>query len=42
MILKLIAFSPIGYLRDSMNFFDGIIVSLSIVDISLINYNNSY
>jgi hypothetical protein len=33
--LKLVALSPIGYMRDSMNMFDGIIVIFSIIDLSI-------
>lgn len=32
--LKMVALSPIGYMRDNMNIFDGIIVIFSIVDLS--------
>ena len=35
MILKLIALSPLGYVRDKMNIFDGLIVAISIVDLSI-------
>jgi hypothetical protein len=34
MILKNLAFNPLGYVRDKMNVFDGTIVTLSIVDLS--------
>jgi len=34
--LKLIALSPIGYMRDNMNIFDGIIVIFSIIDLSFV------
>jgi len=32
MIMKLIAFTPRGYVRDNMNNFDGIIVIISVID----------
>ena len=35
--LKLIAFTPIGYVRDKMNIFDGTIVSLSIMEMTLLS-----
>ena len=34
--LKLIAFGPIGYLRDKMNIFDGSIVMLSILEMTVL------
>jgi len=33
MCLKLIALSPLGYVRDKMNVFDGFIVLISIIDL---------
>lgn len=33
--LKLIAFGPIGYLKDKMNIFDGSIVLISIIEMTL-------
>jgi hypothetical protein len=35
MLIKIIALGPIGYNRDVMNFGDGVIVLLSIMDLSL-------
>lgn len=35
--LKIIALSPIGYVRDKMNIFDGIIVSLSIFEMTFMS-----
>ena len=35
--LKLIAFTPMGYVRDKMNIFDGTIVSLSIMEMTLLS-----
>jgi hypothetical protein len=32
--LKMIALSPVGYMRDKMNVFDGVIVLFSIIDLS--------
>lgn len=37
MAIKLFALNISGYLRDSMNIFDGLIVIFSIVDISIDN-----
>ena len=36
MILKNLALSPSGYVRDSMNIFDGTIVSFSLIDLGKI------
>lgn len=33
MIIKMIALSPIGYVRDTLNIIDGMIVVISIVDV---------
>jgi hypothetical protein len=33
--LKMIALSPVGYMRDKMNVFDGVIVLFSIIDLSI-------
>jgi hypothetical protein len=35
MSLKVLAFGPVGYLRDKMNIFDGSIVTLSILEMTL-------
>ena len=35
--LKLLAFGPLGYLRDKMNIFDGAIVMLSILELTLLS-----
>jgi hypothetical protein len=35
MALKIVAFTPFGYLRDKMNCFDGTIVMLSILEMTL-------
>jgi len=44
MIVKLIAFSPSGYIKDGFNVFDGIIVIAGIVDIilSVLTTSNNY
>ena len=34
--LKIIAYNPIGYVREPMNCFDGTIVALTIFDLGLI------
>ena len=39
--LKLIAYSPIGYVRDPMNLFDGAIVCISLVEILFLSQGNS-
>ena len=39
--LKLIAFNPIGYIRDKMNIFDGCIVILSIFEMTLFSGGGS-
>ena len=33
---KMIALNPIGYVENRMNIFDGIIVMMSVVDLSMI------
>ncbi len=38
--LKLLAYSPLGYVRDGMNVFDGIIVILSLVEILFLQSGN--
>jgi hypothetical protein len=37
MTLKILSLGPIGYLRDKMNLFDGIIVVLSIVEMAFLS-----
>jgi hypothetical protein len=41
MSLKILALSPAGYLRDKLNIFDGIIVMLSIFEMTIINGSGS-
>eukprot|EP01083_Nonionella_stella_P209215 758601_1 len=41
MILKVVGLSPVGYLNDSWNIFDGLIVLVSLVDICLPSSNSS-
>ena len=35
MIIKLIALTPMGYIRDSLNIIDGLIVAISIIYMSI-------
>jgi hypothetical protein len=37
MSLKIIAFNPLGYVRDKMNIFDGSIVMISIFEMTLMS-----
>ena len=37
MSIKLIAFNPLGYIRDKMNIFDGCIVILSILEMTMMS-----
>ena len=39
MALKLVAFSPVGYVKDKMNIFDGCIVILSVVEMTVLSGN---
>jgi hypothetical protein len=36
MFIKNVAFGPLGYIRDPVNVFDGTIVIISMLDISII------
>lgn len=37
MAIKLLALTPMGYIRDKMNIFDGVIVVLSIVEMTILS-----
>ena len=41
MVLKLVAFGPIGYVKDRMNIFDGSIVILSVFELVFFSGGNS-
>ena len=38
MFLKICALLPIGYIRDKMNIFDGLIVLISIIDLGKLQF----
>jgi hypothetical protein len=40
MSIKILALNPVGYVRDKINLFDGSIVILSLVDLSLQGESN--